>query len=252
MNNKSGSEMGELVDKDILKRISEYWGGKFCGDAVGIKTLWNNASSDIDLLLSHAAHLQKLCEEQKRELEVERGISMSKNTELLEMSRKIEEQKGEIERLNRLLELTRNKWNEDLAKEGRVVLLQSQLAEKEKEIAELKFVIMQRDAELTMRNDQLDKVRFQSDIYAKQVVLKEELINERSSQLATQTERIKELEHVVEVANKFTPYDKSLEWCKYADGSWHHVVIVDKVLYTDGIETGRFEAPNQDSLGDGK
>lgn len=115
----------------------------------------------------HVDELESQLAEQKGELEVERGISMSKNTELLEMSRKIEEQRveiadradtersmaqamledgekikelesqlaekekekeKEIERLNRLLELTKNKWIEDTVKEGRVVLLQSQLA----------------------------------------------------------------------------------------------------------------------------
>lgn len=117
------------------------------------------------------AHLQKLCEEQRAELKAEEMVQDSLHQQIARLEAQVEEQKGEL--------------------------------------AELKFVLMQRDAELTMRNDQLDKVRFQSDIYAKQVELKEELINDRSSQLATQTERIKRLEEAIEeirtYAEKYGP-----------------------------------------------
>jgi len=82
-----------------------------------------------------------------------------------------EEQKAENERLNRILELTKNKWNEDMVKEGRVVLLQAQLAEKEKEIERLKVY-----PTAHVYDEHNKKVRI------------------LQSQLATQTERVKVLE----------------------------------------------------------
>lgn len=193
MNNKSGSENGNAW-RDRFNQSVE-WHDGIKGNYVYVKDVEKFIDTEFEFINSIAktiqaqlSHLQNLCEdqareleqlrlsyncefnenvklkarveEQKLELEVERGISRAKNTELLEMSKVIEEQRGEI--------------------------------------AELKFLLMQTEAELTLRNGQLDKVRFQSDIYAKQVELKEELINERSSQLATQTERVQTLEKELE------------------------------------------------------
>lgn len=103
--------------------------------------------------------------------------------------------------------------------EAQLSNLQKLCEDQRVEIAELKFVLMQRDAELTMRNDQLEKVRFQSDIYAKQVVLKEELINERSYQLATQTERVKSQDAEIEKLRAFADHIlEGYSWVHDVDG----------------------------------
>lgn len=180
MNNRSGSEIthphGVCDECDFPYSYDPTDGGTVC----------------VRCLKEKREYLQKLCEEHEsayrqfhKELDAA-GIPTG----------------HEIDR-GKIVEVVEYPVNE------RIKLLAAKVEEQKGELAELKFVLMQRDAELTMRNDQLDKVRFQSDIYAKQVELKEELINDRSSQLATQTERIKRLEEAIEeirtYAEKYGP-----------------------------------------------
>lgn len=60
-----------------------------------------------------------------------------------------------------------------------------ELASLKSSLAEMKFKLMESEASSNLRFEQRNKEKFQSDIYAKQVVLKEELINEQSAKLAS-------------------------------------------------------------------
>lgn len=61
--------------------------------------------------------------------------------------------------------------------------MRQEIARLEKERDELKFKLMQSEAAATLRFDQRNREKFQSDIYSKQVELKEELIKEQSEKI---------------------------------------------------------------------
>lgn len=207
MNNKSGSEQ--------RARIILGCGGKSPQEQL------EAVCKLIDNYEAESAHLQKLCEEQKAELDEMNALIALQRTrygvaEQWWRSRKPVERELQSPDLGQLLDE-----------------LMGVIEEQKGEIAELKFVLMQRDAELTMRNEQLEKVRFQSDIYAKQVVLKEELINERSSQLATQTERVRVLEEALGVALRELEHESSNRGTRL-----EVAVNVKKALNQDRSEKG--------------
>lgn len=119
-------------------------------------------------LRNQLSHLQKLCEEHRVEIADRADTERSMAQAMLEDGEKIKElesqlaekekeKEKEIERLNRLLELTKNKWIEDTVKEGRVVLLQSQLATQTERVR-----VMREALELASKANDIDE---ESGIY---------------------------------------------------------------------------------------
>ena len=156
MNNKSGSDLAMLDRIAALQKLCEEQKAKL--DEKAKKYLIMEGGYDyalkqmeelkdslaaLQLALDGANHSKNLLhaqvEEQRVEIADRADTERSMAQAMLEDGEKIKElesqlaekekeKEKEIERLNRLLELTKNKWIEDTVKEGRVVLLQSQLA----------------------------------------------------------------------------------------------------------------------------
>ena len=156
MNNNSGSDLAMLDRIAALQKLCEEQKAKL--DEKAKKYLIMEGGYDyalkqmeelkdslaaLQLALDGANHSKNLLhaqvEEQRVEIADRADTERSMAQAMLEDGEKIKElesqlaekekeKEKEIERLNRLLELTKNKWIEDTVKEGRVVLLQSQLA----------------------------------------------------------------------------------------------------------------------------